>query len=404
MKRCSIATAILVVVLGATASWADVIHVPADYTTIQAALNAAISGDIIVVAAGTYAGFTAATPSVELRGAQYNIDPNGALYRGTGDVDESVITSTIMITADYVTVNGFKTSYPINVGYDHAWHVNISYNISQDADGHWGAIHLHGVAAGPIYNQCDFAYIGYNTISGTTSPDWQGGGIWTVGNDDVTIEHNHVLNSKYMGIIALNHVGARNHILHNTVTGSGHTPIRFWGGSEADISYNVVDGAVYDGLWVDQAADNSTVSYNEISNVTYAAVALRTGAAGVNVHNNTITTSGTGIEVRGTNVTATDNCIHHNLDGIVLHDTATGVFHDNDIHDNTYWGLNNNTGVLVDAENNWWGHSTGPYHPTVNPSGLGNPVSDDVDFSPWTTGPTGAEPTTWGHIKSLFNR
>jgi hypothetical protein len=37
----------------------------------------------------------------------------------------------------------------------------------------------------------------------------------------------------------------------------------------------------------------------------------------------------------------------------------------------------------VDAIYNWWGHASGPYHPMANPSGIGNPVSNDVDFEPW---------------------
>ncbi|MCK4941592.1 T9SS type A sorting domain-containing protein, partial [candidate division WOR-3 bacterium] len=43
--------------------------------------------------------------------------------------------------------------------------------------------------------------------------------------------------------------------------------------------------------------------------------------------------------------------------------------------------------VTVNADSNWWGHASGPYHPTTNPSGLGDSVSDYVDFDPWLTGP-----------------
>ncbi len=39
----------------------------------------------------------------------------------------------------------------------------------------------------------------------------------------------------------------------------------------------------------------------------------------------------------------------------------------------------------VDARNCFWGHSTGPYHATANPGGLGACVSDGVIFSPWWT-------------------
>ena len=37
----------------------------------------------------------------------------------------------------------------------------------------------------------------------------------------------------------------------------------------------------------------------------------------------------------------------------------------------------------IDACNNWWGDSTGPFHPDSNPGGRGDTVSDGVFFRPW---------------------
>ncbi|OGF69647.1 hypothetical protein A3C73_04375 [Candidatus Giovannonibacteria bacterium RIFCSPHIGHO2_02_FULL_44_11] len=53
------------------------------------------------------------------------------------------------------------------------------------------------------------------------------------------------------------------------------------------------------------------------------------------------------------------------------------------IHDNPNYGINNLGSGIVMAENNWWGAASGPHHSTLNPSGLGNPVSNNVDFDPW---------------------
>jgi len=44
-----------------------------------------------------------------------------------------------------------------------------------------------------------------------------------------------------------------------------------------------------------------------------------------------------------------------------------------------------NDGVDVNATNNWWGHSSGPYHPAANENGSGDNVTDHVRFSPWLT-------------------
>ena len=42
--------------------------------------------------------------------------------------------------------------------------------------------------------------------------------------------------------------------------------------------------------------------------------------------------------------------------------------------------------ITVFARSNWWGHRSGPLHPTTNPDGQGNAVSDWVDYE----GETGA--------------
>jgi len=59
------------------------------------------------------------------------------------------------------------------------------------------------------------------------------------------------------------------------------------------------------------------------------------------------------------------------------------VIHCN-IHGNSGYGIVNTDGsVTINAEDNWWGHATGPYHPDSNTIGLGDSVSDYVDFDPW---------------------
>ncbi|MDM7915530.1 MAG: right-handed parallel beta-helix repeat-containing protein [Candidatus Eisenbacteria bacterium] len=41
------------------------------------------------------------------------------------------------------------------------------------------------------------------------------------------------------------------------------------------------------------------------------------------------------------------------------------------------------TQMDIDARNSYWGHASGPYHPTANPGGLGDEVGDHVLFAPW---------------------
>ena len=53
------------------------------------------------------------------------------------------------------------------------------------------------------------------------------------------------------------------------------------------------------------------------------------------------------------------------------------------IESNTNYGVFNAGPNVVDARNNWWGDPSGPFHPTTNPNGLGDRVSDKVLFDPW---------------------
>jgi len=45
------------------------------------------------------------------------------------------------------------------------------------------------------------------------------------------------------------------------------------------------------------------------------------------------------------------------------------------------------SGDPVNATHNWYGHSSGPFHPDENPDGVGKNVTDDVVFDPWLRSP-----------------
>jgi len=74
--------------------------------------------------------------------------------------------------------------------------------------------------------------------------------------------------------------------------------------------------------------------------------------------------------------------------GIIIHDRGTTVLTDfhincNDIYNNGLGSMNElSASVTIDAENNWWGHTSGPTH-AGNPSGTGDVVSDGFDYDPW---------------------
>jgi len=62
------------------------------------------------------------------------------------------------------------------------------------------------------------------------------------------------------------------------------------------------------------------------------------------------------------------------------------------IKNNSQLGILNDGSGTINAQNNYWGDPTGPFHSTANLSGLGNGVSNNVNFIPFLTsdpfGPT----------------
>ncbi len=87
------------------------------------------------------------------------------------------------------------------------------------------------------------------------------------------------------------------------------------------------------------------------------------------------------------------NChIHHSDKAGVQFDfnnyvTTPPVFRNNSIHDTTREAVANWDAPVLDARNNWWGDASGPYHATLNPSGLGDNVGDNITFYPWLAAP-----------------
>jgi parallel beta-helix repeat protein len=105
-----------------------------------------------------------------------------------------------------------------------------------------------------------------------------------------------------------------------------------------------------------------------------------------------------------------DNCVFA-YNGIAVDykgiagDPAEGWIHNSDFISNTYYGVRNQgTAFTVDATGNWWGHATGPLDNSddtgsggyYNPGGLGDPVSDKVNYGSWET--TGVQNIVLGDV------
>jgi len=182
-------------------------------------------------------------------------------------------------------------------------------------------------------------------------------GVYVENSSNIIIENN---------IMSYNHDGVLSSyssviIQYNDISYNNHEGIGNINYSTAFIGNNTITHNVADGIaeiyYSNATIDNNTISYNDVGIVC--------GETPQIITYNNITNNRIGIDCWWSNST----------------------IHWNNIYNNTEYGVNNlNPSITINAENNWWGNSTGPRHPS-NPGGSGDRVSDYVDYDPWETAP-----------------
>ncbi len=110
--------------------------------------------------------------------------------------------------------------------------------------------------------------------------------------------------------------------------------------------------------------------------------------------NHTVINYGNGVSVEGGEIEINNSTITDNIIGLLISEDQESqvVIHNSEIYNNQEGGIENFGPIQVDATNNWWGDNSGPFHPTLNPQGLGNSVSDNVLFDPWISKQKEREP------------
>jgi hypothetical protein len=192
-----------------------------------------------------------------------------------------------------------------------------------------------------------------------------------VRNNDITPTQTTFWNTVFGGPIAFGvnlFVSSNNlvedNVIHPGATNGIRTRGRASGGYQeaADANNNTVtgnhiSGAVFNGIWV-------------------APPSVPGPGAGRAIGNTFTCNTSTANSTRGVRVQDQDAL-------------TPNIFNNNNIFGNTTWGLLNETGVLVNAENNWWGAADGP---SGSGPGSGDAVSADVDFTPWLVVPSACAP------------
>jgi len=298
------------------------------------------------------------------------------------------------------TISASRSGIWYNLAYGTATSLTIKDNIIDVEDNtsgtRWDGIWLTslGGSINPV--------ISGNIITGSTvTQQTNGYNLWnntTTATDGITILGGSVTNVDY-GVWINNWDGY-------PTTGSNA------GSTKAKIDGITITDADLAGLYL----KDNPLNTNGASAYVYAKLT-----------NSTITGSGTGVLIQGDDASAdvidnpatitgnqigilakdgadlasvTGNTITNNTHGgIVIESTAgtIGVINNNTISGNGYsvdathgLGLKNELPTSVDAQNNWWGHASGPYITPYNTCGLGNAVVGNVDFMPWWTTETGS--------------
>ncbi len=231
---------------------------------------------------------------------------------------------------------------------------------------------------------------------------YSGGGIYCEYSSPTIMQNIFVNNRTYFRGGALDCVGSSSPVIKQNVIMNNNS---VWGAGIliGDNCLAVITGNTINANVADSAAGgilysldgggtfrNNTVTNNQshwlgggigIYDVTGTPVTISNNT----ISNNIADCNGGGIACSlGTAVIESCRILNNSIDGIWCGGSNDITISYCDITGNAAYGVRNNyAGDTVNAENNWWGDSTGPYHPTLNPTGQGDTVSDYVDFIPW---------------------
>ena len=209
-----------------------------------------------------------------------------------------------------------------------------------------------------IQDPCEDILISYNYIVNNGKYSSEAGIFRDDAAVDVTIDHNYIA-SNPIGIATR---GGATTITDNTFYGNGKG-IDFKHGDPSDMYYSDYAEPKYPTIISGNTFTNDRTSIK---------LSLR--------GHQPITITGNDITEARTVAIETSGWYEGNL--------VNPAIHYNNIWNNEF-GINNQVEEInLDATLNWWGHNSGPYHPDTNPDGLGDAVSDYVDYEPWLTIPT----------------
>ncbi|MDO8592990.1 MAG: right-handed parallel beta-helix repeat-containing protein [bacterium] len=315
----------------------------ADFTTIQAAIDAATSGDTISVAAGTYAGEITVDKSLAIRGANAGVAGNAT--RGA----ESII-------------DGNDAINPVDKGF-----IVAAGNLTVTIDGFKFTDNspLHDNYAGGAHQTTDLTFTNNIVSSGNalqtteTTSNWKNVSVTFNKFENIDMESNS--SAVYLAY------NKNSVVTDNVFSSINYAAVLLISNDTATVSRNTITTTGQQAIQLAGTMGDSTVSDNVISGANTANAADKGGirlygdefTGTVNVTGNTISNSFNGVAIaNGKNITGKD--IHVNSNNLAGNSNK-GVYH-------------GGTGTL-DATENWWG--------TTDSAAIASLISGTVDYRPW---------------------
>ena len=321
-------------------------NLDAHYKTIQAAIDAASSGDTINVAAGTYTEQVTVNKSVTLTSDTGNYRTTGTILTGSGRF------FTLEDGVRDITIQGFRFENiaVASEGVIYSPGVTTQNNITIQSNSFikiaCPAVGLYGVTGGLPQARSGWL-ITDNKIDNLTGPSTSGSGLWVSQLSDSTISNNQISNTTYAGMIL--------EILQNVV-----------------ISGNTISDTPSKGIQVAKSPkSNVTITGNYITNTNKnnvadeGAISIYPDTSNIQIVGNSLTDNYQGFTVRNKSGVAADVYVNFN-----------------NISGNGGFGVGNfaQGGGTLNATNNWWGDTSGP---GGEGPGTGDEVSTNVDYEPW---------------------
>ena len=250
--------------------------------------------------------------------------------------------------------------------------ITFTSNKEQPDVGDWNAIKFSGTEKSTLIG-CFVAYAedgicidnGNLEIKDSTISRCQNG--INVTNGDLTVQNSIIMENEGNGIC---------------ITGNG----------QVTTQNNTIIANVNGILLTGNENSGVNINQNRISANKQSGIKIEAGThSDITIVNNNVSSNDIGFHILSPTSTYIDNnSISFNTIGI-LYDSGNHAANFNDIYGNQM-GMDVGANVVVNAERNYWGDPSGPYHESLNPNGRGNRVGGDgvnLDFIFFLTKPIG---------------